>query len=214
VQSADSAFTKTVSDIGSALAKVFAPDTTNTRVETLASLLPSFTDSGLYGAASVRLSNLGGGVGTFVGGYGGWLFDKTLMIGGGGFAMVNPGTAAITEQFPSGAMLEGMSYGGLMAEYTFNPEKVLHYSTQLFAGIGGVTVGDAFAVNPVGRSATQTIFVIEPAAFIEMSLTKTLRASFGASYRVVLGKPLTAANGGTVNLSGIALIFNLKFGKF
>ncbi len=84
-------------------------------------------EHGGYGGPVLKLTSIKSEPAVLMGGYGGWFINHMLMIGGGGFGLVNNMTAPaeaglIDNQQPS----IGFGYGGPMLEFTGNSNSLVH----------------------------------------------------------------------------------------
>ncbi len=185
------------------------------------------TDSitfGGYGAVSVRFTPVKGETGVLVGGYGGILLNSQLMIGGGGFGLVNDikaSPAANAFYNPSHDLFLEFGYGGGIIEYTIIPHKLMHATFGVLVGGGAATYrynmwNDNWSwMDATSSSTTKTdvFFVVEPSVNIELNMISWMRMDLGGSYRFVtgVGSLVDLQNsdlrGGSVNLT-------FKFGKF
>jgi hypothetical protein len=228
LRSLDSTLSSAAQQLNTALQSAFASDTTHgSNDQTMETLMAGLKSSGFYGAGSMRFTSLGGRFATLLGGYGGWYFNKSLMVGGGWmahtagrtFGVLGTSLATLREDL----QIEGFNYGGLVVEYTFDSDKALHYGAQILLGGGNVTalrILDRTITTPPVSLPTTTFesgqsgfVVIEPALQAEVNITRAVRASFGGSYRLVAG---LRPNIGITNadLSGFSLTLCLKFGRF
>jgi hypothetical protein len=89
--------------------------------------------SGFVIAPDVRFADVDGRFGNFVGGYGGWMTDRTLLIGIGGYWLTN------------GQDGFEMAYGGGVVEWTFFSDRRVALSARALIGGGGATVVDTLA---------------------------------------------------------------------
>jgi hypothetical protein len=152
-----------------------------------------------------------------VGGYGGWLTDKTFFIGGGAYWLAN------------GSRDRRLGYGGLVLQWMARGDRLLGYSIKGLVGGGESTLS---------RSVTQTIripdmrlidgrpqagrqpqsittsirtrqgfFVAEPEADVVIRITKTIRLTAGAGYRLI-----AAEHGDESRLRGAVGTVGLQLG--
>ena len=187
-------------------------------------LFSSPIEHGGYGAAVAKMTPIRGEMALMVGGYGGWLINHQLMLGGGGYGLItnirasNDAEAAYS---PYGERLYvEFGYGGFMLEYIMAPNKLVHLNVQALIGAGAVTYrddwldgiyGDNYDTKHYGR--TEALFVAEPAVNVELNVTEWFRISAGASYRFVTGaNEITGIE--NKDLSGPSGQFALKFGAF
>lgn len=92
--------------------------------------------SGFVIAPDAKFTEVNDRQATLVGGYLGWLTDRTFFLGAGGYVLANR-----DDDFR-------MQYGGGLARWTFFGDRALAVSTGLFAGFGSATLarpyGDVF----------------------------------------------------------------------
>jgi hypothetical protein len=151
-------------------------------------------ESGWYGGPVLKLGSINDYLSMFVGYSGAWVMNRRLSIGGGGYFL-------ISDVYFSGNKLN-MGYGGLEVGYTVNPDALVHFTFGSLIGGGGVEL------MGVGREA---FFIFEPAAGLEINVTKFLRLDAGVTYRLVSG--VTHVSGlSDAALSGFTGEIALKFG--
>ena len=152
--------------------------------------------SGALVAPDFKVTRFDGRTSELVGGYGGWLTERTLFIGGGGYWLAN------------GSRDRRLGYGGLVLQWMGRGDQTIGYSVKGLVGGGESTlartvtetirVPDLRLVNgrmqPVlgqPQSFTTTVrthqafFVAEPEADVVIRLTKTLHLTAGAGYRII-----------------------------
>ncbi|MDT8323274.1 MAG: hypothetical protein RRA94_04105 [Bacteroidota bacterium] len=187
-------------------------------------LFGSNAEHGGYGAVSVRFSSIQSTDAVLVGGYGGWLIDHRLMLGVGGFGLVTDVRARPVAQelysWNNEALYVNFGYGGFMMEYTVAPSELLHFTVQALIGGGGVQYredwfehDDDWHNDSRRHGGTDALFVLEPAAQVEVNITPWFRASAGASYRHVSG--IDELQGiENDDLKGVTGNLTFKFGAF
>jgi hypothetical protein len=116
-----------------------------------------------------------------VGGQGGWIFNHTLMFGGGGYFLVNEIDAGFEDQ----DVLYRMSYGGMILEYIHKSHKLIHYTSGVLIG-GGVF---GFTENNERRvdMDSDTFFILEPRVDVIINVTPEFRVALGISYMSING---------------------------
>jgi hypothetical protein len=148
----------------------------------------------------------GGSNGTFVGGYGGWLFDNKLLLGGGASFLVDHGHHD---------KVSGMGYGGFVAGWTVPVGQALHVGLKGLVGFGQAELTDTFtftdtdhgypvnpgphhgaiATPPGGRGTTYTaqyrwwgdFFIFEPQGTALVRVARGVAIDVSGGYRVVSG---------------------------
>lgn len=177
-------------------------------------------DHGGYGGVQVKASSVVGEPAVLVGGYGGWFIDHTLMVGAGGYGLVNniaaPSEAGlIRNRQPS----IGFGYGGPMLEFTGNSNSLVHYTVHVLVGAGGagyyVRSGsdwdDDLDVD-FSDSNWDACFAAEIGAGVELNVASFFRINAGASMLFVNGIDLPGLTDS--DISGPSAHLTLKFGKF
>jgi hypothetical protein len=171
-------------------------------------LLSNNLESGGFGGAVVKFTQVNSEVGLLGGGRGGWLINHTFIIGGGGYGL----TSSITPNlFQNGKSLNLiMGYGGVEMEYIYLSNSLLHTSIYLLLGGGGL-VSKNFSDVECPR-ITDNFWVANPSINVEINVTSFFRITVGAGYRFVTGVTL----GYLMNsdIAGAEGVLTFKFGKF
>jgi len=152
--------------------------------------------SGVLIAPDFKVTRFDGRTSELVGGYGGWLSDKTFFVGGGGYWLAN------------GSRDRRLAYGGLVLQWMGRGGQTIGYSIKGLIGGGESTVSrtvtqtirfpDLRRLNDgrieAGRQpqsittsvrTRQDFFVGEPEADVVVRITKTLHLTVGAGYRFI-----------------------------
>jgi hypothetical protein len=171
-------------------------------------LLGDNVEHGGYGGPVIRLSGINGQFGIFVGGHGGWIIDHRFVIGGGGYGLVG-NTLDVPYVSPfGGRSYLTFGYGGLEVQYIGQPVKLVHFTVFTLVGAGGAN----YRAGGTTMLDSDPLFVAEPGAGVEVNLTRTIRLSAGATYRLVRGVTLPGLTNG--DLSGPSGFIGLGFGHF
>jgi hypothetical protein len=178
-------------------------------------LLQSEINGGGFGGPVVKFTSISDQSAVMIGGRGGWIIHHRLVIGGGGYAVVNE-IDAPEGVLPLEAPLDiEFGYGGFELEYIFHPKSLLHYSFYLLLGGGdNHYVKDVGPVSESKQTAGESdfVFILEPALNAELNITKWFRLNAGVSYRLVTGVEQESLL--ESDFSGISGAVTLKFGKF
>ena len=180
-------------------------------------------ESGGFGAPVVKFTSIKGEFGVLAGGYGGWLINHQLLVGLGGYGLVNDirGTqAAVAEYSRDGRPLYlNFGYGGFVLEYIANPSSLVHLSFNTLIGGGAVNYRNNhfdFEENDFTwemQDKYDAFFIVEPGIHAEVNMTDWCRAGIGAQYRYVNGiGSLTGVS--NKDFSGPSGSITLKFGSF
>lgn len=191
-------------------------------------LLNEPVDSGLLIAPDFKFTEIGGDFASLGGGYGGWVLNRKLLVGGGAYTLLNGSDGA------------GMTYGGGVVEYFINSDSLVNVSVRGLVGGGSASLSrfarpseyrefplSVFRPGRGGRggfdridfgdlterlddlTSDQTFFVFEPEVDVMLNVTEKFRLSFGGGYRFTAG-----ADGFTRSLNGFAASVALKMTLF
>jgi hypothetical protein len=205
----------------SLLALVFlAMAYTGTQAQEVETLFHSNRPSGGYAAISNKFTAIRGEYANIAEVYGGWFIHRRFLLGIGAAASTN--NLEVPFQF-STAPLRNMSwqYGqlGLMTEYVFWSNRVVHLNLTLFSG-GGFTVQyeredidewDNYDDEDVDHDENY-FYVMEPGIQLELNVLKWMRLSPGVTYRRAFGSEGRGLR--DEDLSDWSYNISLKFGKF
>lgn len=168
---------------------------------------------GGFGGPVLKLGDVAGNAGIWVGGRGGWIlnFSNThaISLGGGGYGLVTEHSVPApsdnnTDEYAA------VGYGGFDMEYTNNTFRLVHFTVSSLVGAGGVTTRDRHFEEV--DTHPSTFFVFEPGLNLEMNMTSFFRISAGATYRLTSG--ISKAGLRDSDFSGFNAQFSLKFGAF
>jgi hypothetical protein len=172
--------------------------------------------TGGFGAAVLKIGPTNGNTAVFLGVRGGWVINKTFVIGGGIY-----GTSDLISHSMSGSMYGNTSfgYGGLELEYLIASTKLVHGSVLTHFGIGSFYGNDDYYYRgyydyrPGFSSAS---FVFEPAANAELNILPWLRLALGVGYRFVTGANYSYGSQYYNNSSvrGTFGMLQIKFGPY
>lgn len=151
--------------------------------------------SGFVFAPDVKVTEFDRRMSELVGGYAGWLTDRTFFIGGGGYWMPNRNRD------------RQLAYGGLVVGVQARADRRVGFGVKGLVGGGRATVVSSFSpfgddddrihvlsgvgtqivLPPIVTSARvrESFFVAEPEANVIIGLTKRFRLTAGAGYRFV-----------------------------
>jgi len=172
-------------------------------------LFRDLESSGGYGAPTVAVTTIDGEARTIVGGQGGWILNRHLVIGGAARGLAVPPSRNFNDR--SGELQLG--YGGLLLEYIGAPSELVHYGANVVAGGGSaqLTHDDFDPQNDESFDAT-ALFVTEAGARLELSATNYLRVGVTGGYRLVSGSDLQGVS--DADLGGPYGGLSLRFGGF
>jgi hypothetical protein len=168
-------------------------------------------DNRIFLAPDFKFTEVDGQFANLAGVYGGWLIDRKMLLGGGGYFLTNR-----SDDFK-------MTYGGFVVEYFVRSDRLVHFSIKGLLGGGTATIPSRFGRLPdmlpieIPRVGIQTgnrpgdrgpqfpgrlpvlpvfpeldpideeFFVAEPEASVMLNITETFRIGFGGGYRFIGG---------------------------
>jgi hypothetical protein len=168
---------------------------------------------GGFGAPVAKITKIKDQNAILIGGRGGWIINHTLVLGLGGYALVNENIDK-TQIAPGHSRFMGMGYGGFELEYIILPHQLFHPTIGILAGGGSINYIDRYydEVDDQDDDDFDGFFILEPAASVELNVIPLLRANFGVSYRMVSGVEYYGLKDS--DFSGLSANLTLKFGKF
>ena len=195
-------------------------------------LISGELDNGFLLAPDFKFTEIDGSFANLAGAYGGWLINKKLLLGGGGYTLTN------------GADDFKMTYGGFVLEYFFQPNRLVNFSVKGLVGGGKATLRGPFKNRPYpvplqieetltrfglgnqrGRGPgmpfifppfpirsleeiEESFFIAEPEANVVLNVTEMIRIGFGGGYRLIggAGRINDRLDGWTANVN-LKLVF-------
>jgi len=164
-------------------------------------------ENGFVIAPDARFTAVNDKFATLAGAYGGWLTDRTLLVGGGGYWLANRDDNFKMQYFGgvgswtigahrkvgvrAGALVGGGSatlaktYGDLFGEVPAGAPGMDRNRRLSFRGRGGSPITRATQVR-----VNEDFFIAEPQVNAVLSLTKWLRLDAGVGYRLIGGADL------------------------
>lgn len=173
-------------------------------------------ESGGFGALVVKVGPVNNNVGVFWGARGGWVINRTFVLGGGGYGFTDAmytGKATVDTNIAFG-------YGGLELEYLIHSNNLLHATIVTLIGAGGFTVFRRYGSSSEEHYGTTLYsagcFVAEPAVNIELNVLSWMRLQLGVGYRFATGIDATigATHYGNSTVSGVFGVGAIKFGPY
>jgi hypothetical protein len=152
-------------------------------------------------APDVKVTRVDGATGVLAGAYGGWMFDNTLLLGGGAYWLTNPSNG------------NRMTYGGAVVQWLARTDRRVGFGGRALVGLGSARLTDTvtgfgFDMDqrgmmfdprfPFGRPGGplpspgpirvrfgRDFFVAEPQADLLVNLTRHVRLDWSAGYRFI-----------------------------
>lgn len=156
----------------------------------------------------VKINSIQGNIGTLIGFYGGALFNRTFLLGiSGGVNLGHPRV--------------NYGYFGIIGQYIYEPEELIHFSGQLLLAQGSTKDYE----NPKSglfdnfwNISGAGFYLVEPGVNLELNLGRRITLVAGVSYRYVSGlkeddENVSITHVTNTELSGINFNIGLKFGK-
>ncbi len=170
------------------------------------------TTHGGFGGPAVKVGEVAGSTGVWIGGRGGWIINldqnHAISLGGGGYGLVTDHLAPQQEGDDELYAMNG--YGGFILEYTNQSHKLVHFTLSTLTGAGGLMLRERHYDDVIDE--TDTFFVFEPGVHAELNVTHFFRIAAGVSYRMTSGIDRFGFSDG--DFSGLNGVITLKFGKF
>jgi hypothetical protein len=178
-------------------------------------LLGHNTEGGLYGAFTAGYSVIDNRHAVLFGGHFGWLANHYIGIGLGGNGFLNE--FHYEPSLGRDVALAG-GYGGLYIEPILFPRFPVHLSFPVLIGAGGISyVSKEESPNDNLIEDSDAFLIIEPAAEIELNLTRFWRLAFGATYRFPTSFDVGFSGTSRVHaesIKGATYTISMKFGRF
>lgn len=171
-------------------------------------LLSGPVTHGGFGGLPLMLGQVKGETAVLMGGWGYWLINHTLMIGGGGFGLINDlpvsQTAAGEDRYLN------FGYGGMTLGLVLESDRLVHLTVHSLVGAGNVGYRYHRLPEEDEGSVSDLIFVIQPTLGVELNVHKYFRIEAGGSYRYVIDTDLDDMTDD--DLCGFSAMLTLKFG--
>jgi hypothetical protein len=134
-------------------------------------LFKRFNLTGGWGGAQIAITDFNGEISALRGGFGGIEFNKNFFVGGGSYASTSlDGLDQLGDTYE-------MNYGGLILGYALKSQKVIHPQATVLVGGGWQQELNA---------NRQNIFVVQPAAGVEINVFRWFRVGLNGGYRLVM----------------------------
>ena len=164
-------------------------------------------ESGGYGGPIFSYGSVKGNGALFMGGEGGWIANKTFILGGEGWGLISNINANSVHTGSNGKVEVGC--GGLKLGVILNSDAITHLVVHTLIGWGSVSY------KPANGDATDVsnITIIEPGVDYEVNVAPFFRIALRGTYRIVSGVDSTPGLS-NADLSGANIGVVLKFGNF
>lgn len=197
----------------SGISTLYAQNSADRPVQTLGGSGNGTITIGGYATGGMRLGSLDGKTAMFMGGYGGLLLGRSVMIGAGAYSLVNDykiKEGALSNYPLSNDVFMSMNYFGPMVEVTFMSNDAIHFGMNTLVGFGNASFTSS--ESSILALPTSRITVIEPGLFAEFNVTEWFRVAAGGTYRFGLTSRLPGYDARSIG--GLNFDLSLKFGIF
>ncbi len=171
--------------------------------------------SGLYGAFSIGYSEIEDKQAIIFGGRFEWITGHSLGLGFGGSGFINENH--FEPSLNNNVFLTG-GYGGIYLEPILMPNYPVHLSFPILLGAGGISyVTEDMNFNHNMIEDSEGFLIAEPAAELELNLTRNFRLALGVSYRFTTPFNVGVSGSPTVSskaIEGFSYMMTFKFGRF
>jgi hypothetical protein len=168
---------------------------------------------GGYGAPEVKLTTLTGDAALLVGGQGGWIINKRLLVGAAGYGLTTSHTPLPELTRPYGSSQIMFGYGGPRLGLVFASQRVLHATIGVLVGAGGVGVMSHDVAQDKYRTHNgAAFFALEPQVELEINVHHNFRLALSGAYRYIGNTDQPGLR--SSDLSGPSAGLALKFGVF
>jgi hypothetical protein len=172
-------------------------------------------EGGFYGVLSTGYSVIDNRHAVLFGGRFGWLANHSVGIGFGGTGFMNE---FHYEPFLGREVSLAGGYGGIYIEPILFPRFPVHLSFPVLFGAGGISyISKEGYQNDNLIEDSAAFLLIEPAAEIELNITRHCRLSLGASYRFPTSFDVGfsgSQDARVESVKGVSYTLSLKFGRF
>jgi len=159
-------------------------------------------------APEVKINSVQGKIGTLIGGYGGVVINRTLMLGFAGAVNLTHPTV-------------NYGYFGGIAQVIANPGKMVHMSGQLVVAYGSTKDYEDpknGLLDNFWNISGESFMITEPGVNVEVNLSKGITLVTGVSYRFVSGidpnnEYIDITHVTSQDMSGVSFNIALKFTK-
>jgi len=171
--------------------------------------------SGAYGAFSIGYSQIDNQQAVIFGGKFEWIVSHSLGFGFGGSGFINE--YHYDANLGRDVFLTG-GYGGMYIEPILFPKFPVHLSFPVLLGAGGISYITKDMNSYHNMVEDSEVFLIaEPAAEIELNVTRNFRIALGASYKFTTPFNVGTSSSSTVSPNALqtwSYMITFKFGRF
>lgn len=168
------------------------------------------TENGAFAGPIFEYTKLAGQSALIVGGKGGWIINKRIVLGAGYYALTSNVSSDYIDEENDQNLLLDFNYGGLEFEYLVLYESRYNLTINMLMAGGGLNF---YLNNSSKRFSGRNLLLWEPRLNFELELYKWLHVDTGISYRFI--SSYTELYGITQkDLQGVNILLTLKFGEY
>lgn len=160
---------------------------------------------GIYAGPYFRYTKVDGNPTDISGGGGGIYIKNRFFIAGSSFGQWNPGKSV---SFPD--KLIRLTMNGVTVGANSNPNKIVHFNVELFAGAGDATLVDK---DTKQESGSMKLTFLAPMVDVEVNVYQGFRFFVGTDYRFAFSNN-AIANLPAHRFSGFSVFWGIKTGLF
>jgi len=164
-----------------------------------------------FGAFDLEYAPIDGNMGVFTGGSGGVILGNIYL---GGYGMGLSTSTNINTNNQRSRLHFG--HGGFLFGFDLMPKRLVHFTASTKLGWGSVRLAENSSSNAPDSwfgNRSESVFVFQPSAGIEVNMTKFFKIALTGQYRLVQGaKDLDGFDANKLNNASVGL--SLKFGWF
>jgi hypothetical protein len=167
-------------------------------------------ESGAFGAPVIKYTRLAGQPALIVGGKGGWIINKRIVLGAGYYSLTSNVNSNVSDPESNQNLLLDFNYGGLELEYLLFYASRYNVTIGMLLGSGGLN----FHIQDMNKKfSNRNLLVWEPQLNFEAELFQWLHADAGISYRMISAYT-ELYNISADDLQGINVLLTFKFGRY
>jgi len=167
-------------------------------------------ENGAFGAPVLKYTRLADQSALIVGGKGGWIINKRIVLGAGYYALTSDVSSDFTDEEYNQNLMLKFNYGGLEFEYLVLFESRYNLTINMLMAGGGLN----FYLKDINKNfSARNLLVWEPQLNFEVELYKWFHADAGISYRMISGYT-EVYNISKNDLQGITVLLILKLGEY
>jgi hypothetical protein len=162
-----------------------------------------------YGGPELKIAEIAGQLGGYMGGRGGLIFADFVGVGIAAYGLLN--SPDDVPEVDGSRPVINVGYGGPYAEVMFFPVSILHINAGGMLGLGNVSY-TVESDDVLAQRADNGFFVIDLFGAVELNMTRFLQVGAGLGWRSTIGASLPGFEDS--DLSSPTFRLYLKIGSF